>query len=150
MHRSVQEASQNRGISFDRISGEMKLRLKNNSIRLRLTRSEVEQLDRTGTVEESIVFGPDPHQPLTYSVKAVSETDGIQADFIDNRITVVVPRANVDDWTGSTKIELQGEQVIGNGGTLRILIEKDFACLKPRAGEDDADAFPNPLSQGAC
>jgi hypothetical protein len=26
----------------------------------------------------------------------------------------------------------------------RILVVKDFACLKDRPGEDDHDAFPNP------
>jgi hypothetical protein len=29
---------------------------------------------------------------------------------------------------------------------LRILVEKDFACLAPREGEDESDMFPNPLS----
>jgi hypothetical protein len=28
--------------------------------------------------------------------------------------------------------------------SLQILVEKDFACLTPRKGEDDGDAFPNP------
>jgi hypothetical protein len=35
----------------------MKLRLQGNSVRLRLTRSEVERLRETGLVEESIEFG---------------------------------------------------------------------------------------------
>ena len=35
----------------------MKLRLQGNSVRLRLTRSEVERLRETGLVEESVDFG---------------------------------------------------------------------------------------------
>jgi hypothetical protein len=27
---------------------------------------------------------------------------------------------------------------------LRILVEKDWNCLTPRAGEDDSDSFANP------
>jgi hypothetical protein len=33
---------------------------------------------------------------------------------------------------------------VGDGKTLRILVEKDFACLTKPPHEDDADAFPNP------
>jgi hypothetical protein len=29
-------------------------------------------------------------------------------------------------------------------GPLRVLVEKDYACLTERPHEDDADAFPNP------
>ncbi|MGH8167708.1 MAG: DUF7009 family protein [Woeseiaceae bacterium] len=32
-----------------------------------------------------------------------------------------------------------------DGDELSILVEKDFACLAPREGEDDSDKFPNPL-----
>jgi hypothetical protein len=27
---------------------------------------------------------------------------------------------------------------------LKILVEKDFACLAPREGEDESDMFPHP------
>ena len=34
--------------------------------------------------------------------------------------------------------------VLDDGEKLSILIEKDFACLAPRAGEDEADMYPHP------
>jgi hypothetical protein len=39
---------------------------------------------------------------------------------------------------------MRGTQRIGSGKSLAILIEKDFECLKPRAGDDPTDLFVNP------
>jgi hypothetical protein len=33
------------------------------------------------------------------------------------------------------------------GADLNITLEKDFACLAPRAGEDESDNFPHPDAQ---
>ena len=38
----------------------------------------------------------------------------------------------------------EGEQQHDNGDVLSILVEKDFACLAPREGEDESDMFPHP------
>ena len=38
----------------------------------------------------------------------------------------------------------------GAAGSLRILVEKDFACLQPRAHEDESDLFPNPDASRTC
>ena len=37
---------------------------------------------------------------------------------------------------GNSRVESDGEP--------KILIEKDWSCLKPREGEDDSDAYPHP------
>ena len=39
---------------------------------------------------------------------------------------------------------IAAEQPVADGVVLRVLVEKDFACLTVREGEDDEDAFPNP------
>jgi hypothetical protein len=44
---------------------------------------------------------------------------------------------------------MSGEQVLDDGAKLTILVEKDFACLTPREGEDESDMFPNPDDDGA-
>ena len=53
----------------------MKLRIKGNSIRLRLLRSEVERLCSADIVSEEIRFGTATDQALKYSVAA---SDGIE------------------------------------------------------------------------
>ena len=107
----------------------MKLRIRGSSIRLRLTQSEVAKVAAEGRVEDVVDFGS---AKLVYALVA---GDAIRASYTQNRIEVVAP---VKAWAASDDVGIEGEH-----GPLKIIVEKDFACLKPRS-EDDADAFPNP------
>ncbi len=128
----------------------MKLRVKNNSVRLRLTQSEVSVFARSGRIEEAIEFGVEPHQRLVYALETGTKTETLLAMMKDNRITIFVPKIKADEWTQTAQVGMEAEQEIGGGKTLRLLIEKDFACLEPRAGREDADAFPHPLEGETC
>lgn len=125
----------------------MKLRIKNNSIRLRLTQSEVRQFRETGSVEEIVEFGADAQ--LIYRL-AAAQTENIHAQFDAGKITVSVPAIPARNWTESSQIGLEDIQSIGASKTLKILIEKDFACLERADGEDESDAFPHPKERAAC
>lgn len=128
----------------------MKLRVKNNSVRLRLTRGEVARFNDSGRVEEAIEFGIEPHQRFVYALEFGAETETTRAIFENNRITVFVPKTQAEKWTQTARIGIETEQTIGGGKTLRILIEKDFACLEPRAGDEDADTYSHPLEGKVC
>ena len=119
----------------------MKLRIRGNSIRLRLTQSEVGQLATDGRVENATSFG---NTDLRYAV-VTNNAERVEADFRDNEITISVPAASIAEWAGSEQVGIDGSQAVPDG-ELQILIEKDFACLKPRDGEEDADTFTNPLA----
>lgn len=128
----------------------MKLRIRGNSLRLRLTRSEVAQFGDTGSVEEAIEFGGSggaASQQLIYSLVSSNDIEEPTAVFENGRITVSVPRAQAAGWTESNQVGIEAEKPLGGEGrTLRILIEKDFACLEPRKdGDEDTDAFEHPL-----
>jgi hypothetical protein len=129
-------------------NGFMKLRIRKNSIRFRLTQSEVVQFGDSGYIEEAIEFGSGTAQRLTYALIATVEAaeNDIASKFEDNKITIFVPSRQARQWVDSDQIGIETDQNIGNDRALKILIEKDFACLAPRAGEDDNDAFPNPNS----
>lgn len=121
----------------------MKLRIQGNSIRYRLTRTEVERLATDGRVTESVDF-PGGRR-MEYEVTATSGASAPQAEFRGDAIIVSVPRRVVADWAGSEEVTISGEQPMASGAALRILVEKDFACLSPREGEDESDMFPHPL-----
>ncbi len=117
----------------------MKLRIRGNSIRLRLTQAEVQTLAEKGRVEDAIAFTPGSR--LVY---AIAFGDALAARLDGARVEVTLPAAQAREWASSTRVGLEGEQPVGGGEPLRILVEKDFACLHPRKGEDDRDAYPNP------
>jgi len=127
----------------------MKLRIRADSIRLRLKRGEVEKLAAgTGIVEQTHF----PGSTLTFRLDVV-ENDEISANFDNGSINVSVPKSKVLDWAGTDQVSLFAEQQISGEGSLSLLIEKDFTCLEPghhRDCEDDEDTFPHPSTQSAA
>lgn len=121
----------------------MKLRLRENSIRLRLLQSEVRQLREIGNVSETTIFGINPTEHLTYAVRVSAETETISAQMIDNQIEVFLPFLTAEIWADSDETGLYGEQKIGDSTVLKIAVEKDFACLNRPSDPDNLDAFPN-------
>lgn len=138
----------------------MKLRIKGNSLRLRLLRGEVEQFGKVGRVAETIRFGASPVAQLNYVLESSGEIDKIEAYFSNNLITVKVPDRMARNWVETERVTLKAEQLFENGepngadkndaskNILTILIEKDFVCLDRKADADNADAFPHPT--GKC
>ncbi len=120
----------------------MKLRIKDNSIRLRLTRGEVDALRDSGVVEAKTGFPGG--RAFQYRVESSPASVNPAAFFSDNAVTVRLPETTVLAWATTEQVSVPGEQVLDDGATLQILVEKDFACLAPREGEDEADMYPYP------
>ncbi|MEM1215378.1 MAG: hypothetical protein AAGJ82_06830 [Bacteroidota bacterium] len=116
----------------------MKLRCNTNSIRLRLRRSEIADLLRTGAVRESVAFGP--KQLFAYTLRLADDVDALQAAQTADGITVSIPRSLGQRWGESEQVGLETEQTVGEGLSLHLLVEKDFPCYT-RPGEDKADFF---------
>ena len=118
----------------------MKLRLRGQSLRLRLTRSEVAQLANAGRVEEEIQFGPKAGSRLGYGLQLSASHEQITAEFQQQQITVLLPAAAGRRWATDDTVGLYAD---GPGG-LRLVVEKDFKCLELRPHEDDSDAYEHP------
>ena len=123
----------------------VKLRIKDNSVRLRLTQGEVRELSKTGVVAARTGF-PGGRE-LRYLVESSPASVNPAAFFSDNAVTVRLPEAAVLAWAASEQVSLPGEQVLDDGEPLQILVEKDFACLAPREDEDESDMFPHPQAR---
>jgi len=120
----------------------VKLRLLDDSIRLRLSRSEVVAAAENGSVEAQTRF-PDG----SVFIFALESTPGGKPEsaFAGGRMTVRLPRTEIVSWAGDDNaVSLQGELGLPEGGSLSVLVEKDFRCVTPREGEDQSDLFPNP------
>jgi len=114
----------------------MKLRIKNNSIRFRLTKSDVSQLAEKGFLEDSISFG---NTALTFAVKAtISQT--ITTTFVNDEITLFLPQHMIFGLANTDKVGFEDK-----AGDLHVLVEKDFTCLE-NVAEDQSDNYPNPLT----
>jgi hypothetical protein len=122
----------------------VKLRLQFNSIRFRLKRSEVEQFSRTGRVEEKISLGTGNDEAFRYILESTDAVSTPMAVLTPRAVMVQVPPETVMRWASTDQIGIEGQQAVDNQTSLRILIEKDFACIDG-TDEQNADTFPNPL-----
>ncbi len=115
----------------------MKLRVKGNSLRLRLTRPEVVRLLEDGFVEESADFGAGA--TLIYRLQSAGTQGLVRAEFHHGTILVIIPTEAAQAWAASDEAG-----VYAQAGALQISIEKDFRCLTRSGEEEEADAFPHP------
>ena len=118
----------------------MKLRIRGNTLRLRLLRSEVSELEKKGVISEAISFGASSQ--LVYSIKT-DDVEEIGATFEANTIVVTIPTTKAREWFGTELVGLEAEEQKGED-KLGILVEKDFVCLTRTDDPDNLDAYPNP------
>ena len=121
----------------------MKIRILGNSVRLRLSQTEIKEILETGRVVQTVKFSPKASQQLHYALEK-ADVSAIQATFDGNEICVQIPVEMANDWASGSEVSLENSMPIDGKEQLRILVEKDFKCIDARKGEDESDLFPNP------
>ena len=124
----------------------MKLRIKGDSLRLRLTRGEVQRLADSGSVEEHVHITA--QGVLVYRLQRVSARASLGATFANGVIEIQVSEQAADRWCTSDLVTLDHTQSVGSA-RVRIVVEKDWACLAPREDEDESDNFRHPKDRSA-
>ena len=119
----------------------MKLRIKDNSIRLRLTQTEVERIGNGDQIHNNLNF---PGGERVSYLLVGSAVENTEIEYKDNRISISVPTEILTIWANSDEVSLLYELSLDHDNVLKLLIEKDFTCLTPREDEDESDLFPHP------
>ena len=119
----------------------MKIRIKGNTVRIRLSRPEVETFCETGLLEERTDFLP---QPFVYTIRKDDSVAELQTVFQNGKFQLLVPSSWIAGWEHSEKVGFETVLTMKNGGAFRILLEKDFKCLD-ETQEDQSDQYENPL-----
>jgi len=116
----------------------MKIRIKGNSIRYRLTKTDVSTFDRDGYLEETTSFGT---QVFKYALQR-SPNGVLTSDFDNSCITIYMPLEMAHEWTNTDRVGFES-----TNNQISLLIEKDFVCLD-NITEDQSDNYPHPA--GTC
>jgi hypothetical protein len=127
----------------------MKLRTTGDSIRLRLSIKDLQLLADKGVVEEKLHVSDGENGAFTYRLTTSAYISDLAADLAANELTISLSTELADSLVNTDRVGCEATQVL-NGNRLTILVEKDFTCLTPRAGDDDKDTFPHPLAEKAC
>jgi hypothetical protein len=111
----------------------MKLRIRGNSLTLRLSKTELAKLAETGKVEETTHFSSE--QSLRYGVE-VRSAGAMTATFAAASILVLLPKPRLDLWRRPDEVSVEGSQPIGGGKVLQIVLEKDGGASGRRGADD--------------
>ena len=118
----------------------MKIRIKGNSVRMRLTKSDVAKLSSEGYVEENTAFG---ETRFVYALQSVSTGEELSASFEKDKITMFVPLKLIKDWATNEIVGFSATMPLNGSESLDLLLEKDFACLD-KIEADHHDKYENP------
>jgi hypothetical protein len=127
----------------------MKLRIRGNSLRLRVTPSEVKQLLRTGVIRAHIQLTANPKDRITYELISSLSGPTTTVTYQLGNIAVSVPNIQLTNWAGSEDVGIYADVALGADQLLSVSIEKDLARLD-RSDADNKDTFPNPNLAAAC
>jgi hypothetical protein len=127
----------------------MKLRISGNSLRLRVSPTELARFQAEGRIEETIHFAAAPQAKLTYALESASQPSPVKVRYGSNEVTVILSEDRVRIWSAESEVGLYDTVEIGSAGSLNIIVEKDFACVD-RSDAENIDTFPNPLAGMPC
>ena len=116
----------------------MKIRCEQDSIRLRLRKSELGQLRNEHKLSTTV------HIPggksLVWELVLDDTSSDITADLESHVLKVVLPLKDALQWMDTETVGLEAFVPNGTPHQLHLLVEKDFPC-KDRPEEDKLDFF---------
>lgn len=116
----------------------MKLRIKGDSLRLRVTRAELARLLNGERIEDSIHFSSAPDVHLTYALRSAEQSIPVRIECVPQAIVVLISKEQLRFWSNDSEVGIYGSIELGRGSSLEVLIENDFACLD-RSDEENTD-----------
>ncbi len=122
----------------------MKIRIKDSSIRLRLSKMDINTLSEEGCIlsECQITVG----NTLKYMI-SLSDKEEISIKMKYNTIDLKVPYDQLETFLQDDQVGFNCTVDNGLEGGLKILVEKDFQCLVPRSHEDESNLYTNPQAK---
>ena len=115
----------------------MKIRIKGDALRYRLTKSDIAAMNETGNLNEQTNFAGGT---LVYAIET-TDSETMTARYLNNTITLLIPRQMLLELTNTDRVGFEDKN-----GAVHLLIEKDFTCLD-NVDEDQSDNYPNPLAK---
>ncbi|RYE36965.1 MAG: hypothetical protein EOP42_01445 [Sphingobacteriaceae bacterium] len=120
----------------------MKIRIKGNSVRFRLSRPEIEKFGNDGYIEEKTEF---LNNTFCYAIQKLFDGTTLDASFTGQKLTVFVPKAIMQEWVNSDVVGYSHYLPLSEEKSLFLLIEKDYKCIDGDESEDQSDYYDNPV-----
>jgi hypothetical protein len=105
----------------------MKLRLDKYSVRLRLSKEEILNLQNDGYLEEKVSFSENNY--FQYVIEIVEDIDTCEVYFGEEGLEVDIPFEISEKWINSNQVGIKESIETDEGDSITLLIEEE---LPPR------------------
>ena len=82
----------------------MKLRIKGNSLRIRVSRSELALFQAGGRIEETIHFTAAPEANLTYALESALQPSPVTVRYGSREVTVILSEERARIWEAPSEV----------------------------------------------
>ncbi len=120
----------------------MKLRIKGNTVRFRLSKCEVADFAEQNIISETTNF---VDTKFNYCLVADPKLSSVDVSFVESTLVIKLPLKTAKRWTDSNEVGIYLNISSSEGKNLQLTIEKDFKCLDETI-EDQSDNYENPLA----
>jgi len=94
----------------------MKLRIKGDSLRLRVSRSEVVRLLAGDCLEETIHFTPETSAKFTYALQSESSVSRPTVQYAGHKVTILIPADQANAWCVTDQVGIAEDMRLGDLG----------------------------------
>ena len=122
----------------------MKLRIRDNSIRVRLSKSEVDTLGKGAMVSNELEFPGG--KSICFQLLGGNQ---FNAAFDEDTVRITAPEETLREWVASEELSLSQDLPVSSASSLWILIEKDLQCKTDRPREEDSEAIQNTVANNS-
>lgn len=116
----------------------MKIRFHGQEVRFRLGLAEVAALCDARQVQTQMFLGP--NAKLSFIVRP-SDIPEIKASFVRGGLLVLIPHTLLEGWLNDSREGFERTQPLFDETSLKIKIEKDYACLHPKEDDPSENTF---------
>ena len=119
----------------------MKVRLLNNTIRVRINKTEMNELSTQKYLCTKTSFADN----FLGTYLMVLDQESLSINLSNHRIEIKVPSSMITKMSMDDQVGFTQDISINDTESIQFTLEKDFQCLEPRA-EDETDLYANPKS----
>jgi hypothetical protein len=116
----------------------MKLQIEDNTLRLRVSSSDLARLLARGRIEATIHFTGFEGEKWTYAIEARPDLQIPTLEYRPAEIIVILPATQAETWNDSDEAGIYASCDLGRGERLELSIEKDIAG-RDLSDRDDED-----------
>ena len=124
----------------------MKLRVSGNSLRIGVSRPELERFLAGGPIEDTAYIDELSSSAMKCALKTALQFPPMKVQYGLRGLTIVLSEEQAKIWGRDGMVGIYSTLNIGLAGNFEIIVEKDFGCIDQRLEMAPEPIGPSPIA----